>query len=751
MSSIIFLYNDKETPIQCNNKEKMDSIIKRFCESASIKKENVNFIYNGKILNEDISEDEIILNQENKKLIIVNDNVKKEQQDIFVQSKRIICPECHESASISIEDYLISISNCKNGHKIDNIPIDEFEFSQKVNISKIICDICLKNNMGNTESNIFFKCINCHKNLCPNCKIFHTSGHNIINYENNFYICDEHGEKFIAYCFDCKMNICSECKESHKTHEQKPFIELIENNKNKSNKDLENFQKKIDLMISKINEIINICITVKTNYETLLKINKRIQENINDKFINFQDIMNQKFINNKYEKDLNSIINEHNIESVFSNILKIKEMMVNSEELLNCIILKYKIKETDKKIKILGEDFIENNNEKCKIINNKKEFDLSEYFDLEINKEFNKNILEIKLTGIKNITNAYGMFSGCSSLISLVDISKWNTSKITRMDSMFYGCSSLISLPDISLWDISNVTRLDFMFYGCSSLLFLPDISKWNTSKVTLIYSMFYSCSSLTSLPDISKWDTSKITDMNFTFYGCSSLISLPDISSWNTSRVTDMNSLFSGCSSLKSLPDISKWNTSYVTYMNSMFYKCSSLITLPDISKWNTIKVTDMNSMFYDCSSLISLPDISYWYTSRVIYMYSMFYGCSSLKSLPDISQWNTSKVTDMNSMFYGCSSLKILPDISIWYTSNVSFVYSMFSGCSSLISLPNISQWNTSKITLMYSMFSGCSSLISIPDISKWDTSNVIDMKSMFSGCSKDLNIPRKFQCSN
>ena len=749
MPTITFLYGKKEVNIQCDKNENMEIVTEKFCQELNILKRNIKFLYNGTALNMDCTEDDIILNKENKKLIIVEDNfTKNENKDIFVNSKIIICPECYESASISMEDYLISISNCKNGHKINNIPLDEFENSQKINMKKIFCNICQRNNLRNIDGNNFFKCINCHKNLCPDCKRKHSSGHNIINYENNFYKCDEHGKDFVAYCFDCKQNLCIECEDAHNNHEQKNFKELLEKNKEKLSKELEIFQNKISLMTIKINEIINICTIVKNNYKILLGIKKRIYENMNQNLLNFQEILNLKFIDNTCEKDLNSIINENNIKTIFSNILKIKEMMINSEELQNCIIMKYKIKETDKRIKIFGRDFIENNCEKCKIINNKKEYELSEYIELEGINDFNKNIIEIKLIGIKNITNAYSMFSGCSSLISLPDISKWNTSNITRMDSMFYGCSSLISLPDISVWDTSNVTRLDFLFYGCSSLISLPDISKWNTSKVTLIYSMFYGCSSLISLPDISKWDTSKITDMNFTFYGCSSLTYLPDISKWNTSRVTDINSIFSGCFSLTSLPDISKWNTSYVIYMNSMFYKCSSLISLPDISIWNTIKVTDMNSMFYGCSSLISLPDISIWYTSRVIYMYSMFYGCSSLKSLPDISQWNTSKVTDMNSMFYGCSSLKSLPDISIWYTWKVSFMYSMFEGCSSLISLPDISQWNTSKINLMYSMFSGCSSLISLPDISVWDTSNVIDMKEMFSGCSKALNIPKKFK---
>ena len=44
----------------------------------------------------------------------------------------------------------------------------------------------------------------------------------------------------------------------------------------------------------------------------------------------------------------------------------------------------------------------------------------------------------------------YDMFSGCSSLISLPDISKWNTSHAINILEMFSGCISLISLPDIS-------------------------------------------------------------------------------------------------------------------------------------------------------------------------------------------------------------------------------------------------------------------------------------------------------------
>ena len=44
-----------------------------------------------------------------------------------------------------------------------------------------------------------------------------------------------------------------------------------------------------------------------------------------------------------------------------------------------------------------------------------------------------------------------------------------------------------------------------YMFYGCSSLLSLPDISKWNTNKVTNMSDMFFECSSLSALFDFSK------------------------------------------------------------------------------------------------------------------------------------------------------------------------------------------------------------------------------------------------------
>ena len=38
------------------------------------------------------------------------------------------------------------------------------------------------------------------------------------------------------------------------------------------------------------------------------------------------------------------------------------------------------------------------------------------------------------------------------------------------MSAMFNGCKYLISLPDISKWNTNNIIDMDYMFNGCKSL-----------------------------------------------------------------------------------------------------------------------------------------------------------------------------------------------------------------------------------------------------------------------------------------
>ena len=230
-------------------------------------------------------------------------------------------------------------------------------------------------------------------------------------------------------------------------------------------------------------------------------------------------------------------------------IIKNKIINIYSKMNNNEINIIYKIDEDDKRVKIFGSEFVKNNKDNCQIIYEDKEYELSEYFDISNDI---KDELKIKLRGINVIINMSCIFYECSSLLSIPDISKWNTSKIINMSYLFGNCENIENIPDISNWDISNVKYMQGIFMNCESLKSLPDISKWDTSNVILMGGIF---TNLSSLSPISFEEAIKYQEEDKKLFFAGG---------------------FSCCSSLISLPDISKCE---------MFYYCRSLTILPDIS----------------------------------------------------------------------------------------------------------------------------------------------------------------------
>ena len=102
-----------------------------------------------------------------------------------------------------------------------------------------------------------------------------------------------------------------------------------------------------------------------------------------------------------------------------------------------------------------------------------------------------------------------GLFLGCSKLKTLPNISKWNIHNVTDISSMFAGSYSFISLFNGQKYNISYIEYLDNNL--SSSLMSLPDISKWDTSNVKNMREIFATCDSLKSLPNIFKWKTSEV------------------------------------------------------------------------------------------------------------------------------------------------------------------------------------------------------------------------------------------------
>ena len=81
----------------------------------------------------------------------------------------------------------------------------------------------------------------------------------------------------------------------------------------------------------------------------------------------------------------------------------------------------------------------------CKIIINGKEKELCSYLQ-DYKNYINEGKLEITIIGIKNIIDSSHMFSGCLSLFSLPNLSKWNVSNIINMTDVFHYFSSLMNI-----------------------------------------------------------------------------------------------------------------------------------------------------------------------------------------------------------------------------------------------------------------------------------------------------------------
>jgi len=580
MAEVIFIYNGINTIIQCNLNEKIKDISKRFKDKANLNNKNINYTYNGKlVLNEELTFEELANTEDKirkKMSFIVFDNLievkDEEKEKEKIKSKDIICPYCKENIRMNINEYKINLLKCSNGHNIENILLDEFEETQNINLEEIICNICKNYNKSISFNNIFYKCLTCNNNICPLCKPTHDKNHIIINYDEKYYVCNEHNDKYMLYCEDCNKNLCTLC-DGHKNHKRIFFVDVLPKKEEIKEKlkylksTIDEFNSEIKVLICRLNEVTN-----KINI--YYKIYEDMINNYDNKNRNYEIIYNiNQFKDNNIEKELTKIIRCDNIFEKYKSILNIYTKMNNDE--INII---YNIKGL-KEVDLFDKYFVTRNKNNLKLIIDGGEHDLITKYKL-INND--KDILNIKLKGITNVTNMCSIFKFCNSLSPLSELNKWNTSNIYDMSYLFFFCRELKTLPDISKWNTSNVNNMSNMFSGCFALKTLPDISNWNVSNVKDMSDMFNNCNYLLSLPDLSKWNTFNVTNMNAMFYNCLTLKSLPDISKWNTSNVTNMRNMFNECKSLLSLPDISKWKINIDVDIDDLFFGCSKWLDIP-------------------------------------------------------------------------------------------------------------------------------------------------------------------------
>jgi hypothetical protein len=236
-----------------------------------------------------------------------------------------------------MKDYKIQLYGCKNLHSTKNILLDEFENTQKINISKIICNNCNKNNMSRTYNNKFYKCLTCKHNLCPECKLKHDKEHIKIDFDDKNYKCDIHKDNYISYCDECNKNLCMLCQNEHDPgHNIIEYRKVIED-KEKIKKDLEEFKKNIDEFDDEIKKIIEKLNKIINNMNLYYEINKNILDNkFNNYDKNYEMLKNIKEIRgNIKESDINNIlkiIREKDMETTLKKLAEIYTKMNKAEE-----------------------------------------------------------------------------------------------------------------------------------------------------------------------------------------------------------------------------------------------------------------------------------------------------------------------------------------------------------------------------------------------------------------------------------
>ena len=321
MAEIIFNYEGVNTTIQCNENDKIKDIINKFLIKIQKQEDNLYYLYNGNKINYELTfneqANEVDRNRRTMNMLVVDGEGKNVKNEVI--SKEIICPECKDEIFIDIKNFKINLYGCKQNHNKNNIILYSFEETQKIDLNKIICEIC-NNNKGHTHNNEFYKCNTCNQIICPLCKSIHDKNHNIINFNDKNYICKKHNDIFNKFCKSCNENICIFCEEEHKNHDIIDLSSIIIK-KDEFSKILKELKQSIDNYKYQINAIKQIFDKMINIIDAYYKINNDIINNYNMNKRNYYNLLTLQNLKNNNElliKEINNAINSNIISEIYN-------------------------------------------------------------------------------------------------------------------------------------------------------------------------------------------------------------------------------------------------------------------------------------------------------------------------------------------------------------------------------------------------------------------------------------------------
>lgn len=345
---MLFILNNNQTKIEFQKSDKIGDILKKFAEEKKVIKEDYDYCYKSKIINDD------------NKIISDLIDIKEDIVPIIDVSKKvriIKCPKCVCNDSIlKIENYHLSFSGCKHNHNVE-VCFDKYKDSQSIDFSKIICHK-INSETQKGEMKDFYKCYECEKDnkyttyYCDKCSKEHSGVHpyekKMVTFGKRNCYCFCTGEQlkqFNSYCEECEKDFCENCQKDHQDSKHK-----IQEYKS-LDLHIDDINKNINEIKSKIEQIRIIVRNIKnTLYGSLQLIEKyaeiaediMLKYNFNKEYKNYRivkTIQNLQHSNEEVKKQLNDIIKEWNekkkIEKLSDIYLNERNWYANTEANIN--------------------------------------------------------------------------------------------------------------------------------------------------------------------------------------------------------------------------------------------------------------------------------------------------------------------------------------------------------------------------------------------------------------------------------
>ena len=380
-------------------------------------------------------------------------------------------------------------------------------------------------------------------------------------------------------------------------------------------------------------------------------------------------------------------------------------------------------------------------------------------------------ILDVSKFDTSSVTNMYKMFENCSKLTTL-DVSGWDTSSVTNMRSMFSGCSALTEL-NLGNFDLTKVTNVSSMLalsgskikklilpgnFGGNSIELTTGSTLYNTETQELITRRTFTtgdeklklvvANTLTAnanggtISSSTGWAGTGNTATRYVGYD-ETISVLPTVTrtgytfvNWNTMLDGSGTTITADSTLTGNTTIYAKWEKT-PAYFNSDWQRLFENATGATYYDIKTIKFVNGETSSFAGASYFAVGSTARDNTTvndGVIAYYKTDDGTYYDIEFVSPTGGTIYAPFDCSSLFYYSAALTSL-DFSNFNTSSVINMNQMFFGCIELRSL-DLSNWDTSSVTDMSNMFFGCMALTSL-NVSNFNTSLVTDMNNMFGEC--------------